>query len=239
VKRLRSMLFGLWMYGSMAVIGLACLPAMLISRSAARSCLRLWLCAIDFGLKAICGITYSVEGFENLPPGGVLVAGNHHSMFETVFFWRVFPDPAIILKKELTRLPVFGWYAVRLDNIAVDREGAASALRDMTAKARERLAQGRQIVIFPEGTRVAPGVREPFKPGVALLYSKLDVACVPVVHNSGLVWPARGMPSGPGHITIRILPAIEAGLDKREFLATLAERIHAGSDALLVSPADR
>lgn len=231
----RSLLFGIWMYATMVVVGLACLPSMLISRGAVRTCLRVWLGLVEAGLKVICGITYSVEGREHLPEGGVLLAANHHSMFETIFFWKIFPDPAIILKKELTRLPVFGWYALKLQNIAVDREGAAKALRDMTAEAEQRLSEGRQIVIFPEGTRVRPGEREPFKPGVALLYTRLGVPCIPVVHNSGCVWPARGMPSGPGHITVRILPAIDAGLDKRAFLATLSDTINHSADALLAA----
>lgn len=217
----------------MVIMGLLCLPALVMSRGAVVACLRSWLGLVEWGLKAICGITYSVEGMEHLPEGGALIASKHQAMFETLFFWKIFPDPAIILKKELSRLPIFGWYAMALRNIAVDRDGAARALKDMTRQAGERIAEGRQIVIFPEGTRTAPGEQIAYKPGVVSLYKRLHAPCVPVALNSGLVWPAKGLPAGPGHITIRILPPLPPGLDKKEFLATLEGRIEQAAHELL------
>jgi 1-acyl-sn-glycerol-3-phosphate acyltransferase len=157
-------------------------------------------------------------------------------MFETLAFWAILEDPAIILKKELSYLPFFGWYAMKLKNIKVDRAAGSKALRDMLNQARDRAQESRQVVIFPQGTRLKPGQADSYKPGVVGLYSAMKVACVPVALNSGLYWPANGVTRTPGRIVIEFLAPIEPGLDRKTFLAELERRIETASDALL--PAD-
>jgi len=228
-----SALFVIWLYGLMAVMGLICLPALLGPRSWAKACFNLYLVLVFAGLRVLCGIRFEVRGREHIPQGPALVASKHQSMFETLAFWQILPDPAIILKKELKFLPVFGWYAMKLKNVAVDRSAGAKALRDMLKAARQRAGEGRQIVIFPQGTRVKPGAGESYKPGVAGLYSAMGVPCVPVALNSGLYWPGSGFVRNPGTILVEFLPAIEPGLSKGEFMATLEARIETASDALL------
>jgi len=221
----------------MVVMGVICAPSLLGPRSWVRAVFQLWLGLVLGGLKIICGVEYEVRGREHVPAGGALVASKHQSMFETLAFWAILEDPAIILKKELSYLPFFGWYAMKLKNIKVDRSAGSKALRDMLNQARDRAQESRQVVIFPQGTRLKPGEADSYKPGVAGLYSAMKVACVPVALNSGLYWPARGFTRTPGRIVIEFLPPIEPGLDKKAFLAELEHRIETASNALL--PADR
>lgn len=228
-----SFLFVVWMYGLMAVIGLLFAPTLLGPRSWTRWAFRVYLALVFGGLRVLCGIRYEVRGREHMPAGGALVASKHQSMFETLAFWAILPDPAIILKKELAFLPVFGWYAMKLKNIKVDRAAGAKALRDMLKQARDRAGEGRQVVIFPQGTRLAPGETDTCKPGVAGLYSAMKAPCIPVALNSGLYWPAHGFVRRPGTIVVEFLPAIGPGLSKDAFMTELETRIESASTALL------
>ncbi|MGD2133986.1 MAG: lysophospholipid acyltransferase family protein [Maricaulaceae bacterium] len=230
---LRSYAFVLWMYGLMTVMGIVCLPTLLMPRKVPLAAMAIWRRLVLWGLRMLCGITFEVRGRENMPAGGALVAMKHQSMFETIIAWELIPDPAIILKRELMFLPVFGWYAWKLRNIVVDRAGHSAALRKMLADARRRVKENRQVVIFPEGTRLKPGEHIPYKPGVAALYGALEAPCVPVALNSGLYWPAHGVLRRPGRIVFDIGAPIQPGLSRQEFMATLEERIETASNALL------
>lgn len=234
-----SALFVVWMYGLMAVIGLVCSPVLLGPRSWSRACFALYRHLVFAGLRVLCGIRLEVRGSEHIPAGPALVASKHQSMFETLAFWHILPDPAIILKKELKYLPFFGWYAMKLKNVAVDRSAGAAALKAMLRAARERAHEGRQIVIFPQGTRVEPGAPETYKPGVAGLYGAMEVPCVPVALNSGLYWPPSGFVRKPGTIIIEFLEPIPAGLPRARFMEQLETRIETASQALLPTPEGR
>lgn len=233
MNAIRSAIFVVWMYGLMAVMGVLCAPSLIGPRSWTLACLRAYLNLVFGGLKLICGVDYQVQGLEHRPKGGALVASKHQSMFETLALWRILDDPAIILKKELKFLPFFGWYAMKLKNIAVDRSAGSKALRDMLKQARQRAEDGRQVVIFPQGTRVAPGGAESYKPGVAGLYAAMKAPCAPVALNSGLHWPGSGFVRKPGTITVEFLEPIQPGLNKDAFMTTLETRIEAASNALL------
>jgi len=233
VAAIGSIAFVVWMYGLMVVMGIVCSPALLGPRSWSKACLRLYLALVFGGLRLLCGIRFEVRGEQYRPTGGALVASKHQSMFETLAFWNILDDPAIILKKELAYLPFFGWYAMKLKNISVDRSAGAKALRGMLKQARERAAEGRQVVIFPQGTRLKPGQRESYKPGVIGLYGAMKAPCVPVALNSGLYWPPKGFIRRPGTIIVQFLPPIAPGLSKEGFMATLEERIETASAALL------
>jgi len=234
-----SILFVVWMYGLMAVLGIVFAPTLLGPRSWTRAALRFYLALVFGGLRVLCGVRYEVRGREHMPSGGALIASKHQSMFETVAFWAILPDPAIILKKELALLPVFGWYAMKLKNIKVDRAAGAKALRDMLKQARDRAGEGRQVVIFPQGTRLEPGGSDTYKPGVAGLYSAMKAPCIPVALNSGLYWPAHGFVRRSGTIVVEFLPAIEPGLPKDAFMAELETRIETAASALLAETGKR
>ncbi len=233
MRFVRSLAFVVWMYGLMMIMGLACAPALLGPRAWARACLMVWLRLVFWGLSTLCGVRVEVRGADHLPKGAALVAMKHQSMVDTLWPWLALPDPAIILKRSLAYLPVFGWYAMKLKNIAVDRAAGASALRAMARAAAERAAQGRQILIFPEGTRGEPGQRYAYKPGVAALYTAMGVACTPIALNSGLFWPAHGITRSPGVIVIEVLEPIPPGLDRKTFMATLEARLETAAEALL------
>jgi len=181
------------------------------------------------GLKAICGITVTVTGREHLPQGGAaLIASQHQSAFDTIVWLLLVPDATYVLKRELTRIPLYGTICRRLGMIAVDRDGGASAIRALLRAGDGAVADGRQIVIFPEGTRAPPGAVLPLHPGVAALATRTGLPVVPVVTDSGLRWGRRAFRKEPGVIHVAIQPPLPARLPRTELMARLAELYAAG-----------
>jgi len=182
-----------------------------------------WARSIVVLLRVICGIRLEVRGRENLPDGPAVIAAKHQSAFDTIVWLALLDAPAYVLKKELLSIPVWGLMARRTGQIAVDRAGAGPALRAMARDAKRRLAEGRPVVIFPEGTRSRPGERLPYQPGVLAL-AGLGALLVPVATNSGLFWGRRAFVKRPGTIVLSILPPIPPSL-RREALPRLEEAI--------------
>ena len=228
-----SLLFTAWLYGSMALLSTLGAPLLLLRRERAWGLVRLWVRGVLWGLRAFCGVRVEVRGREHIPAGPALVAAKHQSMLDTVAPLGLLPDSAFVLKRELMQLPFFGWWAAKLDMVPIDRAGGAATLRAMTHAARDRLADGRQLVIFPEGTRQEPGVAPGYKPGVAGLYRELDAPCTPVATNSGMHWPPHGVLRFPGTVVYEFLPPIPPGLKRASFMAVLEDRIEEASTALL------
>ncbi len=214
----------------MAVAGL---PTLLLPRKAVWGLVRLWARWNIFLLKYVADIRFEIRGLEHIPAGGCLVAAKHQSVFETFALIPYFKDPAFVLKRELNWLPLFGWYAMKCNMIAVNRGARAKALRDMTLAAKHAVDKGRQIIIFPEGTRTAPGAAPRYKYGLTHLYGQLNVPCVPVALNSGVYWPRRTFLKYPGTIIITILPAFPAGMELDAFHGVIQERIETASNGLL------
>ncbi len=235
--RLRSIVFFLWIYGAMTVYGLGCLPLLLISEGAAMAAIRWWSRAVLFGARLIVGIKVEFRGLEHRPKGPALVAGKHMSMLDTIAPFIVLDRPAYVLKQSLMYMPAFGWYAWRTKMVAVRREDAAKALRAMARDCSARIAEGRQIVIFPEGTRSEPGVDPDYKPGVAALYRDLKQPCHLLATNSGQFWPGHGIGWKPGTVVFEFLPPIEAGLPRGEFMRELKSRLETASNTLLAERA--
>lgn len=238
MRFVRSFVFVVWMYGLMAVMAVVCAPVLLGPRSWARACLSAWLTLVFWALRVVCGITYEVRGADKLPTGPGLIAMKHQSMAETILPWRIFKDPAYILKKSLNYLPFFGWYAIKMRNVALDRKGGTRALKDMTKAAKARAAEGRQIVIFPEGTRAAVGAPPDYKPGVAMIYKELGMACTPIALNTGVFWPAHGILRNRGHMVFEVLDPIPAGLDRKTFMAELENRLETATNRLVAEAQD-
>jgi 1-acyl-sn-glycerol-3-phosphate acyltransferase len=184
-------------------------------------------------LKWIVGLDGEVRGLENLPPGSCLIAVKHQSAWDTLIMPVALGDPAVVIKRELLWVPLYGWFAARAGSIFVDRKGGAGALRRLVASARRAAAQGRRIVIFPQGTRTAPGQRAPYQPGVAALYQALGLPLVPAAVNSGLYWGRRAIVKRPGRIVLEFLPAIPPGLPRRQMMAEMETRIEAATDRLV------
>jgi 1-acyl-sn-glycerol-3-phosphate acyltransferase len=230
---LRSVIFTVWVYGLGAVMGLICLPLLLAPRRTAMGAVRLWSRLVMAGLRRIIGVRIEVRGRENLPAGGCLIAAKHQGMFDIIPPFDYLDDPCLVMKQELMWIPVFGWFSAKLQMIVVNRQAAAKALRAMVHDATDALAAGRQIIIFPEGTRKAPGASPDYKPGIAALYRELGVPCVPVATNSGAIWPAHGFIRYPGTVVFEILPPIQKGLKRATFMAVLEDAIEGASTRLL------
>lgn len=226
MNAVRSALFALAFYPATAAAVLLAGAVLPFSRRAFVAVVRGWARLHRWCAAALLGIRSSVEG--TLPDGPVLVAAKHQSMFETLELVAILGTPAPILKRELADIPGFGWAARRYGVIPVDRKAGAAALRRMMAAARQATGQGRQILIFPEGTRVAPGHRPPLRSGFAGLYRALGLPVVPVALDSGRLWPRHRFVKRPGIVTIRFGEPIPAGLPREEIEA----RVHAAINVL-------
>ena len=178
-------------------------------------------------LRVICGTRMEVRGRHNLPVGACLVVAKHQSAWDTFALIPLFRDPAIVLKDELKWIPLYGWFCVKFAHILVRRDRAAQALKAMVNDAAARVADGREILIFPEGTRRAPGAEPKYKFGVAFLYSELGIPCVPVALNSGLFWGRRAFVKRPGTILIQYLPPIAPGLGLNAIVAVAVRTLQA------------
>lgn len=229
----RSLLFTLWLYLSMPLFAVLLSPALLMPHRAAMGVIKLWARFVLFGLRWIAGVRVEVRGLEHRPTGPALIAAKHQGMLDVIAPFAFLDDACFVMKKELMPLPFFGWFAWKTKMIAVDRAAHAKALKDMVRQTRARLAEGRQILIFPEGTRTAPGEPADYKPGVAAIYRDVDAPCWPIATNSGVHWPAHGFKRYPGTVVFEFLPPIPAGLKRAEFMKQLESRIEDASTALL------
>jgi 1-acyl-sn-glycerol-3-phosphate acyltransferase len=230
---LRSLLFNIAFYLFTALMALVGLPLLLAPRHWAAAFGRVWAAGVLKLLGWCAGLTHEVLGAANLPAGPAIIAMKHQSAWDTLAVPVVFPDPAIVLKRELMLIPFYGWYLWKAGMIAIDRGAGASALKRMVASGEAVAEDGRAIVIFPEGTRTAPGARQPYQPGVAALYRQLDLPLVPVAVNSGVFWGRRHFAKHPGRITLEILPAIPPGGERRAVMAELESRIEAATARLV------
>ncbi|TYR34945.1 1-acyl-sn-glycerol-3-phosphate acyltransferase [Mesorhizobium microcysteis] len=185
----------------------------------------------------IAGTKSHIEGMENLPDGPFILAPKHQSFWDTIAFFPYLRDPVYILKRELMWIPFFGWYVGKMKMIPIHRGSRSKALKQALVVAKERMADNRQLIIYPEGTRRAPGDEPAYKWGIVEIYAALGVPVVPVAHVAGLYWPRRKFLRFPGTIHARFLPPIEAGLEKDEFMARLVRETEAACDELLVEAA--
>lgn len=232
MSAIRSFLFNTMFFAGGLVLALVLLPCMVLPRRVSQWGLKMWGAVMMWFLKVIAGLSWEVKGLENLPDEPCIFACKHQSAWETGIFHQLVPDPAYILKKELLSIPFFGWYLGRGGAVAIDRKAGASALKLMIKGTQDRLARGQHVVIFPEGTRAAPGKAGTYHPGVAALYKGVDAPVVPVALNSGLFWQRRSFLKRPGKITMEILPAIAPGQDRKAFMAELKSTIEDASNRL-------
>jgi 1-acyl-sn-glycerol-3-phosphate acyltransferase len=184
-------------------------------------------------LRIVCGTTVEWRGLEKIPLGAVLVAAKHQSLWETFALLTLFPDPTYILKRELLWIPFYGWYAKHAEMIPVDRGGGKAALVAMAARVRDALIAGKQVIVFPEGTRRPPGAEPKYKYGIAHLYGEGVAPCVPIALNSGLFWPRRRFLRYPGTITVEVLDPIAPGLPVEAFFARLEGEIEIATARLV------
>ena len=229
---LRSLLFNILFYINLVVLVLTGAPRMLMGRQAVLDLARLWGRTSLWLARVVVGMRFEARGLENIPDGPLIVAAKHQSIWETYVLTLFLKDFSYVLKRELTWIPFFGWYLIAGEQIAIDRSKGSSALGQVSAAATQLLAEGRQLFIFPEGTRRPAGAPPAYKFGVAHVYATTVARCLPVALNSGLFWARRSFLRRPGTVVISFLPVIEPGLPTREFLAELQNRIETETDRL-------
>jgi len=229
----RSIAFNVLFYLNTALYLIIALPTFFmpyraiiaVAKSWGRSNLRL--------LRIVVGITYEVRGRDKIPRGPVIVAAKHQSAWETFALVPLFDNPVFILKRELQWLPIFGWLTIKGRMVPVDRSAGSQALTAMVERARIELADNRQLIIFPEGTRRPAGAEPRYKFGVAHLYAAEGVPCIPIALNSGLFWPRRSIRMRPGKVLVEVLDPIEPGLDKDVFFKRLKDAIETATARLI------
>ena len=232
MRLIRSAVFNAFFVAWTALVLLTYWPLRPFPRAYARKTIRLWGIGVRAGLKGLVGLDFEIRGRQNIPAEPVIFASKHQSAWDTAFFGLIADKPAFILKRELLSIPLWEAYARRCGAIVVDRAGGAGALKQMVRDCQAALDRGQSIIIFPEGTRTAPGQVLPYQPGVAALYARTGAPVVPVALNSGLFWGRRGFIKRPGTIVVEFLPALPPGLDRRAFMAELERRIEAATDRL-------
>jgi 1-acyl-sn-glycerol-3-phosphate acyltransferase len=215
-----------------AALGVLGLPLLLAPRRTAMRFGRLWSRGVLWLLRAIVGLDHGVVGQDRLPAGGCIVAMKHQSAWDAIALPVVLTDPAAVVKRELLMVPFYGWYMARAGSIAIDRKAGAAAVRRMLRAARRAAAEGRPIVIFPQGPRVAPSAELPYQPGVYALYQALSLPLVPAAVNSGLFWGRRSFVKRRGRITLEFLDPIPPGQPRRRLMSELESRIESATAAL-------
>ncbi len=229
----RSVAFNVLFYLNTALYLIAALPTFFMPYRAIIAVAKAWARTNLKLLRLVAGIDYDIRGLEKIPKGPIIVAAKHQSAWETFALLPLLDNPVFILKRELQWIPIFGWLTIKGRMVPVDRGAGSAALMKMTERARIELADNRQLIIFPEGTRRPPGAEPKYKYGVAHLYAAEGVPCVPIALNSGLFWPRRSIRRLPGTVAVEILDPILPGLSKDEFFKLLQEKLEAATARLI------
>ena len=235
----RSILFNIAFLLTFVVLGILFSPILLFPSRYGWWVVHIWAGATLWWHKAICGIAEEIRGRETIPPGGLIVACKHQSAWETLRLVTLFPKPTFILKRQLMWIPLFGWYLKRFGQIPIDRGNRAAALAAMLERAKAAVAEGRQVIIFPEGTRRHPLAPPDYKFGVARLYRAVGAPVLPIALDSGLFWPRRSPTHRRGTIVLSCLAPIPPGRETDTFFAELKAKLEAESASLVAEAFDR
>jgi 1-acyl-sn-glycerol-3-phosphate acyltransferase len=229
---LRSALFSVLALSWTVALSLLYLPLLLAPRQVMQRAAALWCRGLLDLVGVCCGLRWRAIGRENLPAGAVVIASKHQSAWDTLIFYVLLDDPVFVLKRELLQVPFVGWYMRKAGSIAVDRATGFRAIKRMLPEVDRALAEGAQVIVFPEGTRTRPGQHRPYHPGIAAIYARADAPVVPVSLNSGLFWSRRRFLKVPGVITLEILTPMPHGMPRTEFMDELERRIEAATERL-------
>nr|WP_103332189.1 lysophospholipid acyltransferase family protein [Pseudotabrizicola formosa] len=232
IRWILSLLFNIQMYLAMAILAVIFAPWALFSRAGAFAACHTYCRWVIFTARIMLGLRVEVRGTP--PSDEVIVAAKHQSFFDILVIFNAIPRGKFIMKRELIYAPFLGQYAQRIGCVFVDRGKRGAAIARMKADVARTAADPGQLVIYPQGTRVAPGVDKPYKVGSGLIYEQLGQPCVPVATNIGVFWPKRGILRKPGTCVVHFLPRIDPGLRVADFMKRLEQDIETTSDALLV-----
>ncbi|MFZ7092056.1 lysophospholipid acyltransferase family protein [Primorskyibacter sp. 2E233] len=228
---IRSWIFLIQMYLAMAVLGIVFFPFALVSRHAARYACRTYTRWVRWTASWMVGLRSEVRG--EIPSGEVLIAAKHQSFLDIIMIFGSLPAAKFIMKRELLWTPFIGLYAWRIGCVPVDRGKRAQAITKMMKDVQKGAAEAGQLIIYPQGTRIAPGVKAPYKVGAAVLYKQMQQPCVPAATNVGVFWPRTGVYRKPGLAVVEFLPPIPPGLPQADFNLRLEQEVEAASDALM------
>ena len=228
---LRSLLFVIQMYVAIVVIMLAYTPLALFDRTASLRWIKLYARWVRWTARVMVGLHTEVRG--QVPTGAVLIASKHQSILDSIILVSVLPAPRFVMKKQLAWIPVAGWHGLRAGFVPVDRGKRGSAIKKMLADVTAGTTGPGQMIIYPQGTRTAPGVHLPYKKGTAALYAQLDQPCIPVATNVGVFWPRHGIYRKPGVAVVEFLPAIAPGLRSDAFMTDLETSVETASIRLM------
>src|SRR4051794_10198631 len=230
---LRSLVYNVLFYLLLAFWVIVGLPTLLMPRWGAVLLAQCWARSSIWLMRVVCNTQVEYRGVEKIPEGPLIVASKHQSMWETFALLQFFPEPLFILKRELKWIPFFGWYLIKTDMIGVDRRAGGRSLIRMTRRAGEQVRRGRQLIIFPEGTRTPVDAPPQYKAGVAQVYVDCGVRCLPVALNSGLFWPRRTFMRYPGTLVVEFLDPLPPGLSRAEFLVRIRTSIEGATNRLV------
>ncbi|MCA1453163.1 1-acyl-sn-glycerol-3-phosphate acyltransferase [Bradyrhizobium sp. BRP22] len=229
----RSLVFNVLFYVVLVTLSIAAIPTVVLPRGAMMTLAAWWANATLFLMRVVCNIKVDFRGLEKIPKGPLIVASKHQSMWETFQLLRFFDHPLYMLKRELTWIPVFGQFLVKAGMVPIDRGGGPRSLVKTLRRAAAEVKRGRQLVIFPEGTRRPVGAPPSYKTGVAQIYAESGVPCLPVALNSGLFWPRRTFMRYPGTLVVEFLDPLPPGLPRAEFMTRLQEAIESATDRIV------
>ncbi len=231
VQWVLSLIFIIQMYLMMPLMALYYFPLAVLDRKWAFAGVRTYCRWVRFSARWIVGLKSEVRG--KVPTDEVLIASKHQSFFDIIIIVSEVPRPKFIMKKQLKWAPILGWFALRIGCVPVDRGKRGQAIRQMLADVKSGAAEPGQLIIFPQGTRVAAGAQRPYKVGVGVLYKELGQPCVPTATNVGVFWPRHGILRKPGLAVVEFLDPIEPGLEMGTFMELLEERIETASNRLM------
>src|SRR5580658_7350137 len=218
---LRSLVYNVLFYLMLAFWIIVAIPTFVMPRSSIMSIARAWARSSIWLLRVVCNVKVEYRGLEKIPQGPLIVASKHQSMWETFALLQFFDAPLFIYKRELGWIPFFGWYLVKSKMIGVDRSGGMRSLMEMARRAPAEIRSGRQLIIFPEGTRRPVDAPPDYMTGVGQIYASSGVPCLPVALNSGLFWPRRTFMRYPGTLVVEFLDPLPPGLKRRDFIARI------------------
>jgi 1-acyl-sn-glycerol-3-phosphate acyltransferase len=230
---LRSLVYNVLFYALLVFWILVAIPTYLMPPRAFMAVAKAWARSSIWLMRVVCNTKVDYRGLEKIPDGPLIVASKHQSMWETFALMQFFDAPLFIYKRELAWIPFFGWYLVKSKMIGVDRDGGMRSLMEMARRAPKEIRSGRQLIIFPEGTRRPVGAPPDYMTGVGQIYSSSGVPCLPVALNSGLFWPRRTFMRYPGTLVVEFLDPLPPGLNRKEFLAQIKTSIETATDRLV------
>lgn len=236
---LRSLIFNITYYVITVSMTIATFLGLSLGRTHRQGTVRLYSRIMIELARLIAGIRYEVRGRENLPPGPCLIVSKHQSVWDTMAFYLLCDEPCYVMKKELMDMPIWGWAARRTGHIGVNRGGGATALKQLVRETQHALENGRQVIIFPEGTRMAPDAHRPYFPGIAAMQKAVDAPVVPVALNSGLFWGRHRFMKNPGVLVMEILPAMPSGQDRKAFMNSIQAQIDDATRRLVAEGRDK